>query len=164
MEDLDETVLDYVAHTRVKTPTAAAAFIIEHQAEEAALLDDLYRRITLSARERILREKQRLEHQSAVLPLLFQNFSQTWRNKLQLLNQRFLSASSRRIEQEKHVLQLLKQRLDSLDPRILLKRGYTITTCGGKLVRNIEDLVESDVLTTQTENGEILSKVLIIES
>ena len=160
----DETVLDYVAHTRVKTPTAAAAFIIEHQAEEAALLDDLYRRITLSARERILREKQRLEHQSAVLPLFFQNFSQTWRNKLQLLNQRFLSASSRRIEQEKHVLQLLKQRLDSLDPRLLLKRGYTITTCGGKLVRNIEDLVEGDVLTTQTENGEILSKVLIIES
>ena len=160
----DEKVLEYVAHTRVKTPTAAAAFIIEHQAEEAALLDDLYRRITLSARERILREKQRLEHQLAVLPLLFQNFSQTWRNKLQLLNQRFLSASSRRIEQEKHVLQLLKQRLDSLDPRLLLKRGYTITTCGGKLVRNIEDLVEGDVLTTQTENGEILSKVLIIES
>lgn len=160
----DETVLDYVAHTRVKTPTAAAAFIIEHQAEEAALLDDLYRRITLSARERILREKQRLEHQSAVLPLLFQNFSQTWRNKLQLLNQRFLSASSRRIEQEKHVLQLLKQRLDSLDPRLLLKRGYTITTCGGKLVRNIEDLVEGDVLTTQTENGEILSKVLIVDN
>ena len=159
----DETVLDYVAHTRVKTPTAAAAFIIEHQAEEAALLDDLYRRITLSARERILREKQRLEHQSAVLPLLFQNFSQTWRNKLQLQNQRFLSASSRRIEQEKHVLQLLKQRLDSLDPRLLLKRGYTITTCGGKLVRNIEDLVEGDVLTTQTENGEILSKVLIVD-
>ncbi len=160
----DETVLDYVAHTRVKTPTAAAAFIIEHQAEEAALLDDLYRRITLSARERILRENQRLEHQSAVLPLLFQNFSQTWRNKLQLLNQRFLSASSRRIEQEKHVLQLLKQRLDSLDPRLLLKRGYTITTCGGKLVRNIEDLVEGDVLTTQTENGEILSKVLIVDN
>ena len=160
----DETVLDYVAHTRVKTPTAAAAFIIEHQAEEAALLDDLYRRITLSARERILREKQRLEHQSAVLPLLFQNFRQAWRNKLQLLNQRFLSASSRRIEQEKHVLQLLKQRLDSLDPRLLLKRGYTITTCGGKLVRNIEDLVEGDVLTTQTENGEILSKVLIVEN
>ena len=160
----DETVLDYVAHTRVKTPTAAAAFIIEHQAEEAALLDDLYRRITLSARERILREKQRLEHQSAVLPLLFQNFRQAWRNKLQLLNQRFLSASSRRIEQEKHVLQLLKQRLDSLDPRLLLKRGYTITTCGGKLVRNIEDLVEGDVLTTQTENGEILSKVLIVDN
>ena len=53
----DETVLDYVAHTKVKTPTAAAAFIIEHQAEEAALLDDLYQRITHSARERILREK-----------------------------------------------------------------------------------------------------------
>ena len=160
----DETVLDYVAHTRVKTPTAAATFIIEHQAEEAALLDDLYQRITFSARERILREKQRLEHQRAVLPLLFRNFSQSGMNKLQLLRQHFVSASSQRIEREKHSLQLMQQRLDSLDPRLLLKRGYTITTCGGKLVRSTEDLAEGDVLTTQTEKGEILSKVLIIQN
>ncbi len=31
----DITVLDYVAHTRVKTPTAAAAMLVAHQ--EAAL-------------------------------------------------------------------------------------------------------------------------------
>ena len=66
----DETVLDYVAHTRVKTPTAAAAFLIEHQAQEAALLDDLYRRIVRVARERLLRENQRLEKQATLLPLL----------------------------------------------------------------------------------------------
>jgi exodeoxyribonuclease VII large subunit len=160
----DETVLDFVAHTRVKTPTAAAAFIIEHQAEEAALLDDLYLRITHSAEERIQREKQRLEHQKAVLPLLFTNFIQGKQNGLVLLHQRLMNAGNQRLEREQHRLQLMKQRMDSLDPKLLLKRGYTITTCGGKFVRSIEGLAEGEVLTTQTEKGEILSKIVSIQN
>lgn len=157
----DETVLDYVAHTRVKTPTAAAAFIIEHQAEEAALLDDLYQRITHSAKEKILREKQRLEHQKAVLPLLFTNLIQNRQSRLQLLRQRLSVAIPQQFEREHHRQELLKKRLEILDPRLLLKRGYTITTCGGKLVRNIECLAEGEVLTTQTDKGEIYSKVVL---
>lgn len=157
----DETVLDYVAHTKVKTPTAAASFIIEHQADEAALLDDLYQRITHSAKEQIQREKQRLEHQRAVLPLLFMGFYQKGENKLVLLGQRLSSSAKQSLEREKHSLQLMQQRLNSLDPRLLLKRGYTITTCGGKLVRSIEGLAEGEVLTTQTEKGEIYSKVVL---
>ena len=159
----DETVLDYVAHTKVKTPTAAAAFIIEHQADEAALLDDLYQRITHSAKEQIQREKQRLEHQRAVLPLLFMGFYQKGENRLVLLGQRLSSSAKQSLEREKHSLQLMQQRLNSLDPRLLLKRGYTITTCGGKLVRSIEGLAEGEVLTTQTEKGEIYSKVILIQ-
>lgn len=159
----DETVLDYVAHTKVKTPTAAAAFIIEHQAEEAALLDDLYQRITHSAKEQIQREKQRLEHQRAVLPLLFMGFYQKGENRLVLLGQRLSSSAKQSLEREKHSLQFMQQRLNSLDPRLLLKRGYTITTCGGKLVRSIEGLAEGEVLTTQTEKGEIYSKVILIQ-
>lgn len=157
----DETVLDYVAHTKVKTPTAAAAFIIEHQAEEAALLDDLYQRITHSAKEQIQREKQRLEHQRAILPLLFANLIQNRQNKLQLLRQRLMTAIPQQIEREHHRQRLLEKRLEMLDPRLLLKRGYTITTCGGKLVRSIEGLAEGEVLTTQTEKGEIYSKVVL---
>ena len=157
----DETVLDFVAHTRVKTPTAAAAFIIDHQAEEATLLDDLYFRITHSAEERILQEKQRLEHQKAVLPLLFTNFIQGKQNGLQLLRQGLMNAGNQRLEREQHRLELMKQRLNSLDPKLLLKRGYTITTCGGKIVRSIEGLAEGEVLTTQTENGDIYSKVVL---
>lgn len=157
----DETVLDFVAHTRVKTPTAAAAFIIDHQAEEAAMLDDLYLRITHAAEEQILREKQRLEHQKAVLPLLFTNFIQGKQNGLQLLRQRLMNAGNQRFEREQHRLQLMKQRMDSLDPKLLLKRGYSITTCAGKIVRSIEGLAEGEVLTTQTEQGEIYSKVVL---
>jgi exodeoxyribonuclease VII large subunit len=177
----DETVLDYVAHTRVKTPTAAAAFIIGHQAQEAALLDELYLRITRSAGERILREKQRLERQQTVIPLRFANFFQGLQNRLallsqrltsivgqrierepirlQLLQQRLASSATQRIDREGHRLQLMKQLMASLDPTLLLKRGYTITTSGGKIVRSIDGLAEGDVLTTQTEHGEIYSTI-----
>ena len=179
----DETVLDYVAHTKVKTPTAAAAFIIEHQAQEAALLDELYQRITHSAGERIQREKQRLERQKAVLPLLFMGFCQKQQNRivilaqrltgtvrqrlerepgrLQLLQQRLASSCSQRMEREQHHLQMVKQRLDSLDPKLLLKRGYTITMYGGKILRDINSLSEGDELTTITEKGDIHSKVIL---
>ena len=49
----DETVLDFVAHTRVKTPTAAAAFIIDHGAQQLALLDELQGRITQGVAMRV---------------------------------------------------------------------------------------------------------------
>ena len=80
---------------------------------------------------------------------------------MQLLNQKLSAVGSQRIEREKHRLELMKQRLESLDPRLLLRRGYTITTCGGKIVRSIEGLMEGEVLTTNTENGEIYSKVVL---
>ena len=140
-----------------------ALYPIEHQAEEAALLDDLYQRITHSSKEQIQREKQRLEHQRAVLPLIFMGFYQKGENRLVLLSQRLSSSAKQSLEREKHSLQLMQQRLNSLDPRLLLKRGYTITTCGGKLVRSIEGLAEGEVLTTQTNNGDIYSKVILIQ-
>lgn len=39
----DDTVIDLVAHTRVKTPTAAAEFLISHMRETAERLDDCIR-------------------------------------------------------------------------------------------------------------------------
>ncbi len=157
----DETVLDFVAHTRVKTPTAAAAFLIDRQAQEAALLDDLYRRIRKSAEMSIQMARQRLEHVQRVLPILFAGFRQKQENQMELLVRRLQTAVQRRMEQEKHRQSLLQQRLDSLDPRTLLQRGYSITMCGGKVVRTADDVREGEVITTSLQKGEIHSTVLL---
>ncbi len=158
--DRDETVLDFVAHTRVKTPTAAAAFLIDHQAGEAALLDELYQRITVSARERLLREQQNLKHHSAILPLLFTGFTERQRSTLQLLSQRMSSSFRQWMQAEKHRLQMMEQRLAGLDPRMMLKRGYSITTCNGCIVRSPDDVQQGANITTIIEQGEILSNVI----
>ncbi len=175
----DDTVLDYVAHTRVKTPTAAAAFIIDHQAQEAALLDNLFLRITRSAKERLLHERGRLEQQRSILPLLFTRFYKSEHGRFALLLQRMKSASRqyierepsrlqmlclrlsaatrRRIEGEQHRLQLLKQQTEALDPRLLLHRGYSITTCRGKIVCDVDSLEKGEELTTHIAEGTIKS-------
>lgn len=155
----DETVLDHVAHTRVKTPTAAAAFIVEHQAQEAALLDELYLRLTRSASDRLQRERQRLGRQADVLPLLFASVIQRQQSRHAMIRQQLASEGRRLLERQKHELLLMQQRLDALDPERLLRRGFSITTCEGRVVRSIEGLEEGSLLKTRTEHGEIFSLV-----
>ena len=157
----DETVLDYVAHTRVKAPTAAAAFIIDYQAQEAALLDDLYHRIVKNAELSIQKARQRMEHLQKVLPILFLSFREKQEVQLQLLLRRFQTIVLRTMEQERHRQMLLQQRLTLLDPKALLKRGYSITTCGGKIVRSASEVLEGEVITTSLQEGEIHSKVIL---
>ena len=178
----DETVLDYVAHTRLKTPTAVAAFIIEHQAAELAALDGMMNTITAAARQRLVQERHAIQHLSTTIPMAFANTMQRQRHRQELISQRIrtswramkegeehrMERAQQRLrttwltcrERETHRHELLAQRLKSLDPDILLKRGYTITLVGGKIVTNIDDLHEGDVLTTRFESGELLSKVL----
>ncbi|MGN0233204.1 MAG: exodeoxyribonuclease VII large subunit [Bacteroidaceae bacterium] len=157
--DRDETVLDYVAHTRVKTPTAAAAFIIEHQAQEAALLDELYRRITRTARERLLRESQRMEKQAALLPLLTHRITERTLNHIEQIRIRLSTSLHLYMQRERHRLELIEQRLKTGDPTLLLRRGFTITTCQGKVVTDISNIQPGGILHTLTFNGEINSTV-----
>ena len=178
----DDTVLDFVAHTRVKTPTAAAAFIIDHQAQEALLLDDLYARLTRQAREYILGQQQRLHRLSDILPLLAGRYLERHNSALTLLAHRFAASPRHRLElclrrlealslqhtmtvrsktqREQHWLQMLQQRLSLLDPRLLLERGYSITTCDGRVLRSPQQVHEGSTITTTIQHGTIQSTVI----
>ena len=80
---------------------------------------------------------------------------------MELLVRRLQTALLRRVEQEQHRQTLLQQRLQVLDPRTLLQRGYSITTCGGRVVRSAQDVKEGEVITTSLQEGEIYSKVVL---
>lgn len=162
----DETVLDAVAHTRVKTPTAAAAFLIAHQVETASVLDGLARRISQAARWRMEREQNRLAGMSVKWGGAWQRVKSGGMHRLELLSQRLryacrsrlsegdhrlvvcgerLSASLPvRMERERFRLRLLQQRCEAADPAVLLKRGYSMTWCNGTLVRAAGQLKQGD--------------------
>ncbi len=134
----DKTVLDFVSHSSVKTPTAAAAFIIDHQAEVLAHLQDLAVRIPQMARMFVDSEKQRVHRIASLLPV----------------------AIGRLHERLKHRLDMLEQRILALNPEVLLKRGYSITKMGDKVLHSVEQVNDGDVITTRLEHGEIFSKVI----
>ncbi len=179
--DRDETVLDFVAHTRVKTPTAAAAFLVGHQSAEAARIEEAARAIRESAGERMEGERQRLvrlslrlasvvsqvragrEHRLAQLAsLLAQACRQRLsgeRHKMEIIDGKLAGATAARMERERFRLQLLRQRVEAADPVLLLRRGYSMTFVGGKLARRASELKKGDEITTRLAEGEVRSVV-----
>lgn len=177
----DDTVIDMVSHTRVKTPTAAAEFLINRMRETAS---DLERYITYfhqTIPERIAHNKERLEQWVARIPasvqmrLQHERFRQermavrmntAWQTRLLReeyrlrLEQRLATAIDARLQRERHRLQLAQSQVEAASPELLLKRGYSLTLKDGKAVTDASALHSGDVLTTRVAKGEFKSKVL----
>lgn len=156
----DETVLDYVAHTSLKTPTAVAAFIIDYQLQELMLVESLQSRIQDAAQRRLEREKLRLERHRLYFPMAFAKMKERCMSRLEMLTHRLQTSVLHRLERENSRLDMVQRHLRSMDPDLLLKRGYSITMCQGRIVRNATDVQPGDAITTRVEKGEIKSQVL----
>jgi exodeoxyribonuclease VII large subunit len=65
---------------------------------------------------------------------------------------------------EKHRLQLFEEKARSLDPTLLLKRGYSITLHNGKAVRHVKELQDGDTIETRLADGSIHSVVIVSPS
>lgn len=177
----DDTVLDSVSHTRVKTPTAAAEFLINHLHDTADTLEDyasfilqavstrmereknrltrLVERIPMQTRIRLTNEHYRGERMIKQLETALQSRLTKEKHHLQLIETRLGIVSQRRLVQEDHRLQLLEQQLKTASPEHLLKRGYSITLKDGKVVTDVSVLQPGDELTTRFSKGEIKSIV-----
>ena len=155
----DDTVLDMVAHTRVKTPTAAAAFLVGHQLETASRLEGFSRRGTEGAERRMERERGRMVQVAARLSSAFVRVKMADEHRLQRAMERLRMALPLRMERERFRLQLAGQRCEAANPENLLKRGYSMSFCGGELVRDAARLHPGDTLTTRLAEGEIRSIV-----
>ena len=158
--DRDQTVLDLVAHTSLKTPTAVAAFLVEHQLGELSCLQDCQQRILLAAQHHLQRERQRLERHTLYFPMAFDRVRERQQGRIALLEQRIRNAWVGCLDRERHRLDMIAQRLELLNPDLLLKRGYSITLCGGRILKNVNDIHEGEVLQTRLQDGEIYSKVV----
>lgn len=81
----DDTIVDMVAHTRMKTPTAVASFLIECMSREAGSLLDLENRICAEAGERITREKAVLQMLATKFPVMVTGHLERHRNRLRTM-------------------------------------------------------------------------------
>ena len=157
--DRDECILDMVSHTRVKTPTAAAAFLIDRLEQVARRIDDAADRITSYVQHRMEIEKMRLSRAAERIPILFSLVKSKQENKLATLNQRIASAVQRLIDRRRHALDILEQRTKSLDPTLLLQRGYSITLVNGHALRSPSAVKPGDIIVTRLADGTVKSTV-----
>ena len=176
----DDTVLDMVSHTRVKTPTAAAEYIIGEMLETAGRLENLASLICKSIPELINAEEERLNRLVAGIPFVVQSRIQSENMRCERMYSRLVMSwqkrfireqhkidvfprlamlASSRMEKEKHRLELVDRILKSASPENLLKRGYSITLLNGKAVKDVSLLQTGDEVETVLATGKFKSIV-----
>ena len=127
-----------VSFLRVKTPTAAAAYLIDHLAATAQRVEQCYQRIAAHISERLATHSYRLS----------------------MLSGNLVSTVEKAFLRERHRLEMLRHRAESLDPNLLLQRGYSITLKNGKAVRNAGELKSGDIIETRLAAGIVQSEVI----
>lgn len=155
----DESVLDMVAHTRAKTPTAAAELLVHAMLEQAAYVGGAMQAIADAAKSRMENERLRMNALAGRLPVTAALSVQNRRMYLQSLAQRLLPATEMFIKEQKHRLEIIKGKMDAASPENILAMGYSITRVNGKAVRSVADVKPGDEVTTAVAGGEFTSIV-----
>lgn len=175
----DDTIIDLVSHTRVKTPTAAAEFLIHHQEMELNEIEDLQQRLLIATSSILQDEKRRLTVITGKLPTLFEVIKQretarldralmnmhnlisqrTYREhtKLEILDQRIVTGTNNMLNNLKHQIETIDIKLDSADPQRILNLGFSITRIDGKSVRDASTLQAGQTIETSLQSGTITS-------
>ena len=156
----DDTVADVVAHTKVKTPTAAAEFIINRVFDSAQELENLTRRMSDSITGRMNSENIRIERLSQKLPSLFAVLKTRQEQILETVWIRSLNGVRNLLTAQTHKLEIVDKTLAAADPAIVLKRGYSLTRCNGRVVKGASDLKKGDRLTSVFADGSVESEIL----
>lgn len=155
----DSSILDLVAHTSIKTPTAVAEFLISNlqQAEDNVL------NIIADIQDLI---KNRIENETRFFDQTQLRIKQTLRNwvvqKTHILEHhksRLKSTVRMHLLMQNNRLLLLDKNIETHSPGFLLKHGYTITTLNGKRITSAKQVKPGDKIRTFAVDGEFGSKV-----
>lgn len=155
----DDTVLDSVAHTRVKTPTAAAELLIHRITESADHLEELSARLQQGAYALLEQEGRKLEMIQTRIPNLVHRKLTDARFALLAAGKDLAQATQTLLSRHRHRLELLQQRVADASPDKLLNRGYSITLKDGKAVTDAASLNPGDQLVTRLAKGSFTSEV-----
>lgn len=159
--EIDFTIADFVADKRAATPTAAAELatpdITVLKQNVNYYVDALTKKINYLINDykmRLANIDKRIENNN---PL------NTLKHKEEILNaytQRLSILTNRIILEKKHKYDLFKQKLDSLNPLMIMDKGYSINSVNGEIITDVEKVNIGDELKTQMKNGTIISKIV----
>ncbi|MDR1937588.1 MAG: exodeoxyribonuclease VII large subunit [Tannerellaceae bacterium] len=179
----DDTILDLVAHTRMKTPTAVAEFLIGCMDRVSNELNILQQNMLAFSAGRLLQEKNGLQMLGIRLPSVVTNRIERSRSQLHSLGSQLpvaafnlLNKHSNRLlvfqtdmlqhlqaktSRENHFLKLTEQFITMASPEYILKRGYSLTLKDGKIVKRSTSFTPGDEMTTRFTDGEVKSTVTV---
>ena len=159
--EIDTTLIDYVSDLRVSTPTGAAEAATPDQQEIRAVL--LGAEDALNTAMKNLLSKKRDQLNSLSARPFFKNPSSNYakaKEEVQQLSKRLEMSLGHLFEMSRNQVRSLSSRLDALNPRNVISRGYSMTTDErGNIVTSVKQIAEGDTLKSVLKDGTITSKV-----
>ncbi|ABA19888.1 Exodeoxyribonuclease VII large subunit [Trichormus variabilis ATCC 29413] len=161
----DESLVDLAADVCVHTPTAAAEKVVPSLAE---LYNQHCQRV-IALHQVLLHTQTSAENQLQTLRNRLQNLRldrhlQQEAQKLNWQRQRLWQLTMGRSQQAKQHLELLRQKLSSLDPKAVLQRGYAVVKQeNGAIARSADELAVGNELFIQLAQGEVKAKVIEVK-
>lgn len=178
----DITVLDYVANMRVKTPTAAAEWLIRHGAEALALLNDIASSMLIAVNDKVsgchrqlsfiegllpaavtnalTKAKARIDNYNTALKSVRDRCLRPERVKLQAYSDRLARSVEVVLSSAQQRLRSIEQLIDALSPEATLRRGYSITHINGHAITSADGLMPGQSIVTTLASGVIQSEIL----
>ncbi len=178
----DDTIIDMVSHTKMKTPTAAAEFILHHQEMELNTIEQLYSDILNNAATCLIKEQNHLNMIINKMPLICSNFTSRAELQLTRLLNTAVTLSTQRltdemlrigslahkfsiitptiINKEKSRIEVANVKINSANPQRILNMGFSITRINGKAIRCNNEVKSGDVITTTLSDGTMTSTVI----
>lgn len=155
----DETVLDIVAHTRAKTPTAVAEFLIDNMGNSADNLVRVTDRIISGVERRLQDDVLLLNSYQAQLIFRMKGWSKEQSGAIASIASQLKRMIARKVKDEKGDLDVFERHLALISPENILKKGYTLTFKNGKVLKAASTVEAGDVITTRFADGEIKSVI-----
>lgn len=155
----DETVLDIVAHTRAKTPTAVAEFLIANLGETALFLSDVANNIGTLTLQKLQEDTIKLNTYLTQVTFLIKNRYKEQNNHLAFISSEIKKLVNQKLKENKNSLDVFDKHLQLISPENILKKGYTLTLKDGKIIKQSAELKKGDEITTLFHDGEKESTV-----
>jgi exodeoxyribonuclease VII large subunit len=177
----DETIVDLVAHTKLKTPTAVAEFLLSGLRtfdekltlllnrilaisenllkDQNHILNDLFRKLNYNSKNLLSENKHKLAQIESDLNYYCKNQLKKHENHLKLLQDRLITDLKNVMNKEQMKLEKAENSLRLLNPENILKRGYSITRINNININKIEHLQEGDIISTETIDRVLQSKL-----
>lgn len=133
----DISIVDMVVHSSVKTPTAAAEWLINAMQQQADRIAELYTRLQRAIQHTINQQHIRIEQ----------------------LQQALQFTSKKHLYQLRSQLEMWQKMIELHSPERIYRMGYSLTTVDGKVVKSIHDVKAGQQLQTHTADGTITSVV-----
>ena len=181
--EIDFTIADFVADLRAPTPTGAAEMAVPDIRDVRQLLNQMNIRLNKAMINDIKRYRERLtflrnrpiltnpitiyQNKELAFDGLLERLKYSGKTLIAVKEKELLSVKNsyalkspfQILDKKANKYLQLVSKLETLSPLLTIKRGYSVTRCGDKVVKSVKDVKKDDLLDIELSDGKIKTKV-----